>query len=178
MTRNALLLLPATLLAGAAFAARGTFQDGPPMAEPVAQHALLKRMAGTWDALVQAGEASEKGTYSCELGMNGLWLTSDFDGQLMGAPYQGHEVLGWDPDKKKYVGCWVDSMTSALTLTEGTWDEAKQSLTMESLAPDPMTGQKMVNVTQFQGDDQHVFRMHSGSLDSPPMMTITYTRRK
>jgi Protein of unknown function (DUF1579) len=174
MKRTALLvLLVATPFASAALAARAR-QESPKTAE----HALLEGMAGTWNAEVQAGEEIEKGTHVSRLGLGGLWLTSDFDGTLMGAPFQGHEILGWDPEKKKYVGCWVDSMTSALTLTEGTWDAAKKTLTMESLAPDPMTGEKMVNVSHFESHDKHVFRMHPGSVDAPPMMTITYTRKK
>lgn len=174
MKRVAVLaLLLATPFAGAALGARAR-QASPKTAE----HALLEQMVGTWNAEVKAGDAVEKGTNVARLGMGGLWLTSDFDGQLMGAPFQGHQILGWDPEKKKYVGCWVDSMASALTLTEGTWDATRKSLTMESLEPDPMTGQKMLNVSHFESHDKHVFTMYPGSLEAPPIMTITYTRKK
>jgi uncharacterized protein DUF1579 len=99
----------------------------------------------------------------------------------MGAPFQGHGVEGWDPAKKKYVGTWVDSMSTALSLTESTYDAASRSMsgTLESPGPDgrPM---KMRAVTQYTDDDTRVFTMYMPGPDGKeaPSMRITYKRRK
>ena len=61
--------------AGGALAARAALQETP---KPGPEHAILKHMAGTWDAATP-----DKGTKTAELGMNGLWLTSDFEGSMM-----------------------------------------------------------------------------------------------
>lgn len=174
-------LVAVAVLAAVPIAAAVTLQEGMPApVQPGPEHAILKNMAGTWDATVQMTDVptADKGTSTTKVGMNGLWVVSDFDGSMMGGKFTGHDVLGYDSTKKKYVGCWVDSMGTSLTLSEGTWDEASKTMTMTSLEPDPMTGSKMVMVTKVTDADHHTWTMHPGSADAPAMLTITYVRKK
>jgi hypothetical protein len=176
--KNTLLALAA--LACVPLAAVATLQEGMPAVEPGPEHAILKHMAGTWDATVQmmGAPTADKGTSTTRVGMNGLWVVSDFEGSMMGGSFIGHDVLGYDQTKKKYVGCWVDSVNTALTLSEGTWDEAKKTLTMTSLEADPMMGSKMVMQTKVKDADHYTWTMHPGSAEAPAMMTIEYARKK
>ncbi len=177
MKLNTIVLSGAVLCAGA-FAARAGLQEGMPMVKPGPEHEVLKHMVGTWDAEVEVMGAKEKGSSVAKLALGDMWILSDFQGTVMGAPFTGHEVFGWDSQKKKYVGCWVDSMSTAFNLSEGTWDPAAKAMTMTGTTPDPMTGQTMTSVIKVTDSDHHVFEMHMGGTDSPPMMTITYTRKK
>jgi hypothetical protein len=112
---------------------------------------------------------------------NGLWLITDFKGDMMGTPFQGHGTSGWDPGKKKYVGTWVDTMSTGVSLSEGTYDPATKSLTSWMEGPD-MTGKvtKMRAVTEWKSPDNRVFTMYATGPDGKevPGMRITYTRHK
>jgi hypothetical protein len=173
-------LIALVVVAGAPFVALATLQEGMPAVEPGPEHAVLDHMVGTWDASVQmmGAPAADKGTSTTRVGMDGLWVVSDFEGAMMGGSFIGHDVLGYDQTKKKYVGCWVDSMNTGLTLTEGTWDEATKTLTMTGLEADPMMGSKLVMLTKVKDADHYTWTMHPGSADAPAVMTIEYARKK
>jgi hypothetical protein len=166
-------------------AAGARAQEGMPMPKPGPEHEVLKKDVGTWDATVEMlmppGAPPSTGTEVTTLGPGGLWVITDFQSQMMGAPFQGHGVGGWDPAKKKYVGAWVDSMSTAVFVTESTYDAASRSMTgtLEGPGPDgqPM---KMKAVTQYKDDDTRVFTMYMPGPDGKeaPSMRITYKRRK
>ena len=172
------------VLAVLACAAVAAAQEGPPMPKPGPEHEMLKKDVGTWDATVEMlmpPSPPSKGTEVNTLGPGGLWLISDFKSEMMGAPFQGHGVTGWDPAKKKYVGTWVDSMSTALSTIEGTYDAASRSVTsmmqVTGEGGQPMT---MKAVTQMKDDDTRVFTMYMNGPDGKeaPTMRITYKRRK
>jgi hypothetical protein len=150
------------------------------------EHEVLKHDVGTWDATVESfmpGAAQpmvSKGTETNSL-VGGLWLVTDFKSDMMGQPFQGHGVSGWDPNKKKYVGTWVDTMSTGLGLSESTYDAATKTLTGTFEGPDP-TGQimKMKAVTVMKDPDTRVFTMSGPGPDGKDMtyMRITYQRKK
>jgi hypothetical protein len=172
--------MAAALSAAAAVA----WAQDPPLPKPGPEHELLKKDVGTWDATVEMmsppGPPS-KGTETNVLGPGGMWLISDFKSEMMGAPFQGHGVTGWDPAKRKYVGTWVDSMSTSISLSEGTYDPATKTSTgtIEGPGPDgkPM---KMKAVTHYRDDDTRVFTMYNTGADGKeaPSMRITYKRRR
>src|SRR5262245_51395340 len=96
-----------------------------PMPKPGPEHEILKKDVGVWDATVETtmapgGKPSvSKGVETNALLGDGLWLIQDFKGEFAGVPFQGHGVAGYDSSKKKYVGTWVDSMSTGLSTTEG-----------------------------------------------------------
>lgn len=73
-----------------------------------------------------------------------LWTSARFECDMMGMPFIGIGILGYDQEKEKYVGTWVDSMRGTITLMEGT--EAEDgTLTMRWEAVNPMTGENEPN---------------------------------
>jgi hypothetical protein len=151
-----------------------------PQAKPGPEHEILKKSVGTWDATVEemapgAPPKTSKGTETAKL-VGGLWLVSDFKSEMMGQPFEGHAVGGYDPSKKKYVGTWVDSMSASQWTSEGTLDPATKTMTdwMEGVGHDGKPT-KMKAVTQWKDDDTRVFTMYMGET---PTMKITYKRRK
>jgi hypothetical protein len=187
MKRLSLALAASLMLTGMSAWA----QEGPPtpMPKPGPEHEVLKRDAGTWDATVeimmpgQPAPAVSQGTETSTLGMGGLWLVTDFQSTMMGGqPFQGHGVGGYDPAKKKYVGTWVDSMSTTVMVTESTYDKASDTLTGWIDGPPDATGKmtKMRAVTQYKGPDTRVFTMYMTGADGKetPSMRITYKRRK
>jgi hypothetical protein len=153
------------------------FQDGMEMMmpKPVEQHTWLMSHIGTWDATIDTMGTKSKGTMTTEKGPGEFWVVSEFKGEMMGMPFMGMELLGYDTNRSEFTSVWIDSMTTAPANTRGTYDEATRRLTMtgESVGMDgqPM---KMTNVTEYKDKDTMVFTMHSEMGD----MTIEYKRKK
>jgi len=145
-------------------------------------HKELKKFTGTWDATVtmQGGEPS-KGVETNTLVCNGLWLLTQFKGEFQGSRFQGHGIMGYDPQKKKFVSVWVDSMTSSISLGEGTMDPETKALTTVMDGPGPDGGivqQKTIETWKDKNHRSVVFAMPLASGKDATTMTIEYQRRK
>ena len=163
-------------------------EDAPPVAKPTSHHKLLAKDAGTWDATMRAwcaGPDSEpmvsKGVETNTM-LGGFWLVSEFRGDFAGQPYAGHGQLGYDTHKGKYVGTWVDSMSTEVMVMEGDLDEKTQTLTTTSKGICPLGKPYEAKlVTEHKGDDTRVFTMFMKSSDTKDeyvkAMEITYKRR-
>jgi hypothetical protein len=148
----------------------------PPTPKPGPEHEHFKEFEGTWDAVVKTeGAPDAKGTMTYKVDHGGLWLISDF----RAADFSGHGVSSYDARKKKYVGAWIDSMSTLVMNIEGTLDEKTQTMTemAETVGPDgkPM---KMKMVTKMKDKDSHVFTMYM-AVDGKDqeMMSIEYKRQ-
>jgi hypothetical protein len=139
-------------------------QDLPKMPPPVKEHSWLEQLAGEWESDVEItmpGQPAMKGksTESAKM-MGGFWLVANGEGEMMGMKMTNLLTLGYDPDKKKYVGTWADSMTSYLWKYEGTVDESGKKLTLDTEGPCPMKpGQisKFKEVLEIVDKDTKVF---------------------
>jgi len=151
--------------------------------KPGPEHQMLARDAGVWDANVESWmepgkpPAVSKGVETNTM-MGGMWLLTEFKGDFMGAPFQGHGVTGYDPVKKKFVGTWVDTMSMAQNLSEGTYDPTTKTLTgyVDGPGPDGKPA-RMKQVSEWKDPDTRVFTMYPPG-GNDPMMRITYKRKK
>ena len=181
--RSARLALGLVVLSAAPL----TAQQAPPMPKPGPEHELLKMDVGTWDAVVEFSMApgappmTSKGVEVSTMGCSGLCLITDFKGEAMGAPFQGHGVMTWDVGKKKYTGSWTDSMSTGLAIMESTYDPAAKKWTGWMEGPD-MTGavMKTRNVVDVKDANNRVMTAFATGPDGKEMqvMKITYVRKK
>jgi hypothetical protein len=157
------------------------------LATPGAPHKVLARMAGTWNAKMRSWMEPDKppmesiGTSEAKMILGGRYLQMDFTGNMMGNPFSGIGIHGYDNYAKKYVSIWVDSMGTAIHFFEGTGSADGKTITQESHHDDPVKGpMKWRSVTRVVDDDTHVFEMYGTdkSGKEEKMMEITYTRRK
>ena len=163
----------------------------PAKAELGPMSEVLRQREGTWDVTIEmqaspkAAQSVSKGTQTNRLAVGGAWLLSDFEGEMGGRPpgrrpLIGHAITGFDPQKAKYVGVWVDSEGRHVTLLEGTYDSAKKTFRMTSLEKDakgkatPVTG-----VARFIDPDTEIVTLFSRGPDGKAVksMTTTYRRR-
>jgi hypothetical protein len=138
----------------------------------------FKDMVGTWDATVEMpGAPPSKGTMVYKMEMNGQWLVSHFTGSFGGMPFSGMGLDSYDPNQKKYVGVWVDSMSHAPMVMHGDYDEATHTLTLTGKGPDQAG--KMVDMKstlKIEGKDSMTFTMtNQGSPNDT--LTIRYKRK-
>ncbi len=177
----------ALLVAGGALLALRT-QEGFQAPKPSKEHEFLKQMEGTWDSVVKMmmdptkPPIESKGVETSVMGGNGLWLISDVKGEFLGQPFHGHGMMGYDTMKKKFVGCWVDSMGTYIAQSEGSCDAEGKTFTMTMEMPDPASGKtvKMKEVHVVKGRDMRHSTMTMVGPDGKEMtvMTIESKRRK
>jgi Protein of unknown function (DUF1579) len=150
-------------------------QEGP---KPGPEHALLKKLEGTWDCTMKFGGMDSKGVSVYKMELGGLWLSSTFEGDFGGMKFSGRGYDSYDPAKKKYVGVWMDSMSTAPMLMEGTHDKEKKTTTMSGEGPG-MDGKptKYKSVSEMKDDDTMIMSMYMGD-GKEPAFVITYKRRK
>lgn len=150
-------------------------------AKPGPEHEKLKELEGTWDAVMDFSGQKSKATAVYKSICGGMWMQSDFQGGVEGIPFQGHGLDGYDQNRKKYVGVWVDSLTSAPMNFEGDYEAGSKLLVMtgESLGKDGKP-QKFKNTTEFKDNDHFTFRMYMVQPDGKEQLsfTIEYSRRK
>jgi hypothetical protein len=178
------------IVAGGSALSLVAFRHAEPRQEaaaPTPEHALLARFSGTWDAVIRMhgapGEpaAETKGTLVSRLACGGLWLVSDFEGEAMGAPFSGHEILGFDAAEQKFVLTWVDSMSTSLSTGAHAWDAATRSLSGTVNGRDP-AGQPTSwrQAHELKGADARRYTMWvpDGAGGESVAIEISYTRRK
>ncbi len=172
-------------LMGALFA---TNQDAPMFAPPVKEHEWLKQFVGEWEfeaeTFMAPGQAPVKSTGTeSTVAVGGYWILAQAKGTYQGMPLSTAFTVGYDSQKKKYIGTWVDSFTSFLWIYDGSVDESGKTLTLNTEGPSPITpgkNGKYRETTEFKGKDERVFT--SSFLDEKDqwqkLMSITYKRKK
>ena len=176
-TKTTLSIISSLLLAFA-LAPVSALGQAPPTPGP--EHEHLKKLEGTWNAKIKMGDTESAATAVYKMVCGGMWLQSDFQGSFGDQKFSGQGLDSYDPEKKKYVAVWVDSMSTRPMLLEGTHDKEKKTTTMtgEAMGPDgKMAKHKMV--THIPDDDHMTFTMYivEGGQENK-MMTIEYTRKK
>lgn len=160
----------------------------PEMPAPTAEHTWLQQLAGEWDThaegTLEPGKppARFEGHESSRM-LGGFWLLAEGKVQFPGAPAPMQSVLtlGYDPQKRKYIGTWIDSSNSYLWRSEGTVDAAGKVLTLESEGPCPFKPglAKFRDVMEIKSQDHHVLTSYMQGDDGQwqKMMSAEYRRK-
>ena len=61
-------------------------------------------------------------------------------GTMMGMPFEGKSVVGYDNARKVFQSTWVDNMGSGIMYLEGKYKESAKTITPKGTAVDAMTG--------------------------------------
>jgi len=155
-------------------------------ATPGETHKMLARSAGNWTATVtmwmQPGAPPTTSTANAtnEVIMGGRYLRQKATGTVMGMPFQGEGVTGYDNVKKQFVNSWIDNMGTGIMTMTGTYDEATKSITYTGSMADPMTGKDSPfrEVWKFTDDNHQVMEMYYPMEGKEfKAMEISYTRK-
>ncbi len=107
----------------------------------------------------------------------GKWTWSTFTGEMMGAPFEGHALTGFDSKNSKVVSFWLDSMNGAFMRTDGSYDAKEKVFTMSGTCYDEQGKRGPVASTaKVTGKDARQLRMVFGKGDEQSVMTIDYRR--
>jgi hypothetical protein len=153
---------------------------------PGAEHKQLAAMAGTYDLTVKAWHApdapptTDAGTATRKMILGDRVMVEDVSSQMMGQPYNGQGLHGFDNVTGKYWATWSDSMSTGLMVSEGSCD-ASMACTYTGTYHDPVTKQPQATrmTTRWTDKSTEVFEMYGPGADGKEakMMEITYKKR-
>ena len=156
------------------------------LATPGEPHKSLARMAGSWSvkckSWMEPNKPPMESTGTCEQKMilDGRYLQQEFTGEMMGSPFTGLGIIGYDNHTKKCVSTWIDSMSTGIYFFEGTASEDGKTITQESNYDDPVMGpMKYRSVTRIVDENTLEFEMYGTDKrgKEEKMMEMTYTRK-
>jgi len=192
-TRFALLSATFLMAASAAVADEQKAPDMNAMMEkfekagtPGEPHKQLASMEGKWDTKTKSWMEPNKPpmetTGSCEqkMIMDGRFLKQKCRGEMMGKQFEGMGLTGYDNTTKKYTSTWMDNMSTALHVMEGSASDAK-TINQEGEYTCPIRGHmKLRSVMKIVDNNTNIFEMYGTddkSGQETKMMEITYTRK-
>ena len=159
MARRAPSIVPAAMitlvLSGTVAAQEPAADQMAAMMEAVApdeNHTVLEQLAGSWshDVTFYPAPGAEplemSATSTSAMTMGGRYLVTEIDGDFLGTPFEGREVMGYDKVRKQYFALFHDNMSTGPMISWGSWDPATKTFTMEGTFADPMTGDLEKNV--------------------------------
>jgi hypothetical protein len=129
---------------------------------------MMAKSAGTWTGTVTmwAQEGATPTTSTMEttntMILGGRYLQSMNKGTMMGMPFEGIGVTGYDNSKKAFASSWIDNMGTGMIFMEGSWDVATNSMKLSGKATDPMTGKDapIREILKFVDDNHQVLEMY------------------
>lgn len=153
---------------------------------PGEPHKLLAASAGTYDVKVKSWQdpaappMEETGKAVRTVDLDGRIVIERFTGSMMGMPFTGMSLTGFDNVSGKYWATWTDSMSTGIMVSEGTCD-AKHTCTFygtwnDAIKKGPV---KARMVTRQTGPGTEVFEMYAPGRDGKEtkMMEMTYTKK-
>jgi len=153
---------------------------------PGAEHQKLAAMAGTYELTVRAWHApgapptTDTGTATRKTILGGRVMVEEVASQMMGQPYTGQGLHGFDNVTGKYWATWSDNMSTGLMVSEGTCD-ANGACAFTGTYNDPVSKKPLASrmTTRWTDANTEIFEMYGPGPDGKEtkMMEITYKKR-
>jgi hypothetical protein len=110
--------------------------------KPGPMHQMLASWNGTWKGETTFWEyegATPKkstGTAVNTMILGGKYQSSKHSGDMMGMPFEGMNIVGYDNATKKFTSSWIDNWSTGIMNMSGDWDESSKTLTLGGKTPD------------------------------------------
>ena len=154
------------------------------LASPGPEHEILKSQVGTWktSAKVWAGTGepmANAGAAEITSILGGRFLREEYKGTMMGMPFEGFRLTGYDKIQNKYITTWLDNLGTGMMVLEGTAGPGGRTITWKGMHPNPMTGvlTEIKMVTRIVDDGRIVALYENRDGKEVKSMEITYTRK-
>jgi len=151
-------------------------------------HAFLKRFAGSWQAETTMwafpGQppSTSQNPFEGKMILGGRFVSLSYNGTMMGQPFEGFQITGYDNLQKKFITLWIDNASTAFFLLAGPREADKDVINQTGDWQDPMTGgtSKVRAVVTFSGPDSYVFAQFMTLPDGQEFksMEMRCTRKK
>lgn len=136
----------------------------PAFPQPSEHHQWLAKFTGKWTLNTEAKENPDESPKTCKglitaESLGSFWMVLEYNMNMTGAPMRGLQTLGYDADKRKHIGTWVDSMTGHMWRYTGEVDEAGKKLILNAEGPNmmkPNTVAMYRDCYEFKSDEEFV----------------------
>jgi hypothetical protein len=183
--------IPASLLAqesGGGMTEEEAMAANMKYATPGPHHEHMKETVGRWNTTTRfwmapgTEPAETEGTSEFTSIMGGRYVLEKFHGNMMGMPFEGMNLMGYDNFRQEHVSVWVDNMSTTMMFMHGSCDADKGEITMEGTYDDVMTGEKnkkMKGTVHLKGKDEFTYEMYMPGPDGEMFksLEIVYTRQ-
>ncbi len=153
---------------------------------PGEQHKMLASQVGEYTTVARSWAApdappvEEKGTATRKMILDGRVMVETYQGSMMGMPFTGQGMTGYDNVSGKYWGTWNDSMSTGIMVTEGSCDE-QMACTFTGSYNDPMAGGPVTSrmTIRWTSPTTEVMEMYGPGPDGKEvkMMELVYTKK-
>ncbi len=135
---------------------------------PGEHHKQLDAFVGTWDAegtmwMDPSMPPMEfAGTLESEWTFDGRYVEGTYEGDMMGQPFEGRSMYGYDNAAGEFCSSWVDNSSTTMMVSRGQMTE-DGAFQFEGDAICPMTGGPCHNeeIVVIDGPDQYTSTMYS-----------------
>jgi hypothetical protein len=131
---------------------------------PGPEHKHLASMAGDWTFTTTfwmapgAPPQTSTGTMKAETMMGGRYLKETWNGDMMGMPFEGQALMGYDNVAKKHYSTWIDSMSTGMMTSWGDCDQGMKSCTFSGKFWDPVSAKETTSRMQITWVDDNTFK--------------------
>lgn len=136
--------------------------------QPTLGHQVLEKFVGHWNTELKIWmDPSQppmvsKGHSEAEMMLGGRFVETDFTGSMMGMPYNGMGIMGYDNNRKLFNSTWVSNMDTGMHVARGALNMDGTILTLIGEMDEPMSGEMGKTYRQqysFRGNDVIVFEI-------------------
>lgn len=155
---------------------------------PGEPHKLLAKLEGSWTtrsrSWTEPGKPPIESIGTCEqkLVLDGHYLQQVYTGDMMGTPFTGINILGYNNHTKKYESIWLDSFSTAIYFFVGKGSSDGKTITQDCSYDDPVKGPVVWrSVTRIKDDNTLEFDMFvtpKGGAKKEKMMEMTVARKE
>jgi hypothetical protein len=156
------------------------------LATPGEPHKQLASLAGSWTTQtkewMEPGKPPSESTGSVEMKMllDGRFLQQEFSGNMMGEPFSGIGITGYDNLRKRYISNWIDTMGTGIFSMEGTASADGKTITLKGQHAEPgggqMTHRAVWKIVDSNTQTFDMYGTHKGGKEMK-VMEILYTRK-
>ena len=117
-------------------------------ATPGAPHKLMTDEVGTWNCDMtfwyEPNGKPEKSTSVANIKMilGGRYQEANYQGKIMGAPFEGKSTLAYNNASKEYTSTFIDNMGTGMMVAIGKYDEKTKSMELKGDMVNPVNGKK------------------------------------
>ncbi|UAY50973.1 DUF1579 domain-containing protein [Ferruginibacter albus] len=131
-------------------------------------HKMIAKCDGTWNEDVtmwmKPGDApiKNKATAVNQMILGGRYQQTKTTGDMMGMPFEGFSLLGYDNLTKEFTSTWLDNFGTGTMTLKGKWDDKTKSITFKGKMVDPMSGKEVdvKEVLTIVDDNHQKFEMY------------------
>ena len=109
---------------------------------PGKMHEMMASWNGTWSSETTIWDyEGATPMQSTSIAVNSMIVggknqSSKHTGNMMGMPFEGLSITGYDNATKQFVSSWIDNWSTGIMNMAGTWDEATKTITLTGTSPD------------------------------------------